>query len=108
MNLLDGPHVSYVDRPGLRGWTGVCIIETSHIAVHVWDEKDPILAQIDVYTCGDMDVDAILETLYRFIPLKVDFIVLDREYAIDELESMTYVYNDGDDEDGEFDNEDLR
>lgn len=92
MNLLSGPHVVYVDRPGLRGWTGVCIIETSHIAIHVWDEKDPILAQLDVYTCGDMNVGVILDMLETFMPSRVDFLVLDREYALDELESMSYVY----------------
>ncbi len=92
MNLLHGPHVVYVDRPGLRGWTGVCIIETSHIAIHVWDEMDPILAQLDVYTCGDMNTGVILDMLDRFDPYRVDFLVLDREYALDELESMSYVY----------------
>ena len=108
MNLLDGPHVVYVDRPGLRGWTGICIIETSHIAIHIWDEKDSILAQIDVYTCGDMDTTVILDILDQFYPNSIDFVVLDREFAIDEIESMRYVYtnNEEDDEPELFDDED--
>ncbi len=41
MNVLSGPHVAFVDKAGNRGLTGVAIIETSHVAVHIWDETSP-------------------------------------------------------------------
>ncbi len=57
MNVLSGPHVAHVDTPGNRGLTGVAIIETSHVAVHIWDEASPALVQLDFYTCGTLDKD---------------------------------------------------
>lgn len=99
MQLLSGPHVVYVDRPGLRGWTGVCIIETSHIAIHVWDEGEIILAQLDVYTCGGMDRDAIVDHIDRFEPYRVEFMILDREYGLDELEAGTIFFEDEENDD---------
>jgi len=39
--------------PGNQGLTSVTIIETSHIAVHVWDEVSPALMQMDVYSCAE-------------------------------------------------------
>jgi S-adenosylmethionine/arginine decarboxylase-like enzyme len=47
MKILSGPHVAYVENPGNRGLTGVAIIETSHVAVHIWDEVSPALVQLD-------------------------------------------------------------
>ena len=38
--------------PGNRGVTAFAIIETSHIAMHIWDEPNPALVQLDVYTCA--------------------------------------------------------
>ena len=40
MKLLAGPYCEYVDVPGNEGLTCVCIIETSHIAMHVWDAQN--------------------------------------------------------------------
>jgi S-adenosylmethionine/arginine decarboxylase-like enzyme len=33
MELFAGPFVKYLDEPGNRGATGVCIIKTSHISL---------------------------------------------------------------------------
>lgn len=90
MRLLSGPHLVYVDREGLRGWTGACIIETSHIVIHVWDEPVPILAEFDVYTCGALDLAVISEALKRFFPTKIDFMVLDREFDLDITDKGTW------------------
>ena len=45
MKLMMGPYVAYCDMPGNRGITGIAVIETSHIAIHVWDEPKPALMQ---------------------------------------------------------------
>ena len=91
MKLLSGPHVEYVDVPGNVGMTTVSIIETSHIAIHVWEEPDPALMQIDIYTCGPLDLDTIWEKLQVFDPLHLEYKFLDREFGLTELESGSQV-----------------
>jgi S-adenosylmethionine/arginine decarboxylase-like enzyme len=85
MKVCQGPIVSYIDVPGNRGLTGVVIIETSHIAIHVWDESDPGLIQLDVYTCGPFDPTVIFNELNVFEPVKVEFKYLDRENGLTEV-----------------------
>lgn len=91
MNLLSGPHTVYVDREQLRGWSGVCMIETSHVALHVWDEKDPILVQLDVYTCGSIDCDTIINALAQFEPVKIEGLLLDREDRLNILDLRNHL-----------------
>jgi S-adenosylmethionine/arginine decarboxylase-like enzyme len=57
MNILMGPYAVYSDMEGNQGLTAVTIIETSHIALHVWDEAEPALMQLDVYTCSALDIN---------------------------------------------------
>ena len=59
MKIFMGPYVKYCDMPGNRGITAVAIIETSHIAMHIWDEVNPALMQFDVYSCGELNVENI-------------------------------------------------
>jgi len=90
MNILSGPHVSYVDVEGNKGATGVVIIETSHCAIHVWDEASPALIQLDVYTCGELDTSVIFDMFReRFDPVKVEYKYLDRENSLVELAAGT-------------------
>ncbi len=85
MKLLMGPISAYVDVPGNRGLTCVAIIETSHIAMHVWDETDPGLMQLDVYTCGALDPKEVFDAIAEFDPVKVDYKHLDREHGFEVL-----------------------
>lgn len=85
MKILMGPYAKYLDVVGNRGLTVVTIIETSHIAMHVWDEADPALLQLDVYTCGSLDPSLILNALQEFEPVKVEYKYLDREHELKEL-----------------------
>lgn len=79
MNILMGPYAIYSDMEGNRGLTAVTIIETSHIAMHVWDEVDPALMQLDVYTCSTLNIDDVFEALSVFEPTKVEYKYIDRE-----------------------------
>lgn len=79
MKLLAGPYIKYVHVEGNKGMTGVCIIETSHIAMHVWDEPNPALIQLDVYTCGPIDIGVVFDALRIFDPVKIEYKFLDRE-----------------------------
>ena len=55
MKILMGPYVKYCKMEGNRGITGIAVIETSHIAIHIWDEPVPALIQMDVYSCANFD-----------------------------------------------------
>lgn len=88
MNVLSGPHVAFVDKAGNRGLTGVAIIETSHVAVHIWDETSPALVQLDFYTCGTLDKAAILKAIEPWGVIKNKFLVLDREQDVVALETV--------------------
>ena len=85
MKLLMGPYAKYVDMPGNKGLTVAAIIETSHIVMHTWDECDPALVQLDVYTCGPFDPKIVFDWLQQYNPTKVDHKYIDREYNIKEL-----------------------
>jgi S-adenosylmethionine/arginine decarboxylase-like enzyme len=85
MKIMLGPYAKYLDVQGNRGLTVVTIIETSHIAMHVWDECAPGLLQLDVYTCGSLDPATILASLKQFDPVKIEFKYLDREHGLKEL-----------------------
>lgn len=85
MNILMGPYSTYCDVAGNRGLTAVTIIETSHIALHVWDEPNPALLQLDVYTCSTLDPYEVIESISQFEPIKVEMKYLDREHNLIEL-----------------------
>jgi S-adenosylmethionine/arginine decarboxylase-like enzyme len=86
MKLLAGPYTSYVNEPGNRGLTSVAIIETSHIALHIWDETDPGLLQLDVYSCAEFnpaDIFAAVNDMFETRSLEYKF--LDREKELVEV-----------------------
>ena len=79
MKILFGPKISYVRQEGNKGLTGFAIIETSHVALHVWEEPTPALLQLDVYTCGPFKPEVVLKSIREFIPVKIQWKYLDRE-----------------------------
>jgi len=85
MKILFGPEARYVDIPGNRGLTCFAIIETSHIVMHTWDECNPAMIQLDVYTCGALDTDVVFDFLHRFGVIKMDYKFLDRENDLKEI-----------------------
>tara|TARA_Y100001970_G_scaffold98823_1_gene124308 strand:- start:208 stop:591 length:384 start_codon:yes stop_codon:yes gene_type:complete len=79
MKLLHGPNVSYIDQPGNRGITSVALIETSHIVLHIWDEPDPGIFQLDVYSCKSFDINIVVNHLKeQFQVQKIHYKFLDR------------------------------
>ena len=63
MKVIQGPFASYVTQEGNRGLTAAVMIETSHIAMHVWDETDPAFMQFDLYTCSTLPVENVIKNL---------------------------------------------
>lgn len=79
MKILMGPYAVYSDMVGNQGLTAVTIIETSHIAMHVWDEVDPGLMQLDVYTCSTLNIEDVFNAIQVFKPTSVEYKYIDRE-----------------------------
>ncbi len=86
MNLLAGPYSTYVNEKGNKGMTSVAIIETSHIALHTWDEISPGLLQLDVYSCANFNPQDIFnEVDDMFQTIKMEYKFLDREKELVEV-----------------------
>ena len=83
MKIMLGPYVAYCNNEGNRGITGVAVIETSHIAIHVWDEPVPALMQLDVYSCAEFNPYLIADKLKKdFDVVKMDYKFLNRETGL--------------------------
>jgi S-adenosylmethionine/arginine decarboxylase-like enzyme len=83
MKIMLGPYVAYCNNEGNRGITGVAVIETSHIAIHVWDEPVPALMQLDVYSCAEFNPYLIADKLKKdFEVVKLDYKFLNRETGL--------------------------
>jgi len=78
MKIIKGPYVSYVSKEGNRGVTGVVMIETSHIAIHIWDETTPALVQCDVYSCAEFSTNEVLAEFINMEVTKIDHMLLNR------------------------------
>lgn len=86
MKILMGPYSVYSDMVGNRGLTAVTIIETSHIALHVWDECEPALAQLDVYTCSTLNIQDVFKAIESWNPTIVEYKYIDRENQLTLIE----------------------
>ena len=83
MKILMGPYVKYCTMEGNRGITGIAVIETSHIAIHIWDEPVPALIQMDVYSCADFDPYKIANKIKEdFDVVKIDYKYSNRETGL--------------------------
>lgn len=79
MRILLGPYAKYVTVEGNRGLTVATIIETSHVVMHTWDESDPAVIQLDVYTCSTLNTDVVFDWLEQYQPVRKHYKYLDRE-----------------------------
>ena len=87
MKILMGPYAKYVNMEGNRGLTVATIIETSHVVMHTWDETDPAVIQLDVYTCGELNTQIVFDWLEQYQPINKQYKYLDREFDIKEIET---------------------
>ena len=86
MKLLAGPYTTYVNEKGNKGMTSVAIIKTSHIALHIWDEVNPGLMQLDVYSCADFNPPDVFDKVNElFQTIKMEYKFLDREKELVEV-----------------------
>ncbi len=87
MKIIKGPFASYVNNIGNRGITGFVMIETSHIAIHIWDEQEPALVQFDVYSCADFDAPTVKQHLHMMEPVNIAYTLFDRETELKPISS---------------------
>lgn len=87
MKILMGPYAVYSNMVGNRGLTAITIIETSHIAMHVWDEDSPALMQLDVYTCSTLNIEDVFKAIEQFAPIHAEYKYIDRENELTLLEN---------------------
>ena len=78
MKIIKGPYAAYVSQTGNRGITGIVAIETSHVAIHIWDEKTPALVQFDVYSCASFSTHEVILHLAPMNPTKIEHLFIDR------------------------------
>ena len=83
MKIIKGPFAGYVTKEGNRGLTGIVMIETSHVAIHIWDEELPALVQCDVYSCAEFSMNEVLGHFVEMKPVKIELMSLDRAKTID-------------------------
>ena len=82
MKIIKGPYAAYVSKEGNRGLTGIVMIETSHISIHIWDEESPALVQCDVYSCAEFSSNEVLAEFVSMDVVTIDKIVLDMVDAL--------------------------
>ena len=78
MRLLAPATGAYCDVPGNRGVTVLAPIETSHVALHIWDEQSPALVELDVFSCREVDPEIVMAHLSSMLPVQVQSRFLDR------------------------------
>src|ERR1700753_1935094 len=77
--LLKNPQAYYCDNPSNLGVTGVGILETSHTALHVWEDESPAKMEYDLYSCSEFDVADIITMAKIFGIVSGNYFVLDRD-----------------------------
>ena len=95
MKLMQGPTISYVDQPGNRGTTCMALIETSHIVIHIWDEPNPGVVQLDIYSCKEFNLSTVIHHLEQYFNVcNMQYKFLDRTTGmtvIDERLKLSYL-----------------
>lgn len=90
MNIMAGPYFAYASADINKGWTGIAIIEFSHVSLHIWENEN--LIEFDVFSCKRFDVNAVVEQLKKFGIRQMALHYLDRDKNFGELEKLYVVY----------------
>ena len=94
MKVFIGPYAKYCGMEGNKGLTVMAVIETSHIVMHVWDEVNPALIQLDIYSCGHFDEHDVCKKISKDFELsKIEYKYLNRETGLTDISQGTMNYN---------------
>lgn len=89
MKVCLPPQAKYVDTVGNRGVTAVIGIETSHIAIHVWDEDKPAMLQMDAYSCKPFRSETVINRLKEFGLLNYKLMRIDRDDGFEIIDNIS-------------------
>lgn len=88
MEILAGPYPVYYDEmEGNRGMTVATIIKTSHIVLHTWDECEPCMFELDIFSCAPIDITQVGIMLEEFGLIESTFKYMDRTKGFAEITS---------------------
>lgn len=90
MNILSGPFTAYVPDNFNKGWTGIAIIEFSHIALHIWEDES--LIEFDMFSCKEFSLDDIMNEVKKFDPYKLSIQFIDRDSNFGDEKKFYVVY----------------
>ena len=82
MKELAPPRAIYSDMIGNRGMTCDVLLNTSNAVIHTWDEVDPAIFMLDVFTCGKLDPEIVFNLMNCFDPVKIEYKYLDRKNGL--------------------------
>lgn len=86
-SLVKNPHSYYCRIPGNEGVTATGILETSHCALHTWNNEYPAKFQFDLYSCKEFDIPFVIDLVNSFGIMGGTYMVLDRDTNLKVLES---------------------
>ena len=87
MKVAVPARAAYVNNKGNKGMTAIVGIKTSHIACHFWDEPNPAVVRFDLYTCGPLPTNKVMDILQKDLGLfNYKMVVLDRADGFDVID----------------------
>jgi S-adenosylmethionine/arginine decarboxylase-like enzyme len=88
-SLLKNPQGYYCNTLGNSGATGTGILETSHTALHTWDEQSPCKFDFDLYSCSEFEVERVITLCQCFDIIGGTYLVVDRDDDVVPVEHGT-------------------
>lgn len=86
MKTVIEPRAHYCLALENNGITASVNIETSHCAMHVWDQADPAVFNLDLYSCACFDKTTVFELLQDFDPYCFSWNLFDRNDGIKSID----------------------
>jgi S-adenosylmethionine/arginine decarboxylase-like enzyme len=86
-SLVKNPHAYYCKNAGNIGVTGSGILETSHTALHTWEEDAPMKFHFDLYSCSDFELLDIINLCKTFGIIRGSYMVIDRNEDLRVIEA---------------------
>ena len=87
MVVVAGPTSVYVNEPGNEGLTGTVTLATSHASIHVWDNLEPAMFQLDLYSCSEFTPQEVIEHLEEFDLVSCEWMFIDRNNEMKVVET---------------------
>jgi S-adenosylmethionine/arginine decarboxylase-like enzyme len=78
MKVFFGPEAKYCESSGNVGVTGIVGLETSHASIHCWHECQVPFLKMDLYSCDDFTLAAVMGMMKEFEPAEVEYMIVDR------------------------------